>query len=106
MSASPAGAQDRAGLRFARFERYAGPPEFAPQLYHAPIVRALVQEQRLARRNTVNIDGMLLEFIRKRLLHVQYHSVNPRCVITQTIEDSVYVFRVLDGAIEVGGEPI
>ena len=45
----PARRQQRPGLRLARLQRHARPTQLASKPHKFPIMRALVQEQRLAR---------------------------------------------------------
>ncbi len=57
--ARPAEGEQGAGLGFAGFEGYAGPAELPPQAYHAPVVRAFVHEEGFARRDTVDVEGVV-----------------------------------------------
>src|SRR5882672_7788356 len=50
----PAGAEDRAGLSFAGFEGDSRPAQLATEPDLPPIMRAFIEEQRLARRNTMD----------------------------------------------------
>ena len=54
----PASAEDGAGLRLARLERDPGPAEFAAEPDQLPVMRALVEKQRLAGGDAVDIDAV------------------------------------------------
>ena len=60
MGAGPAEAEERPGLRLAGLEGHAGPAEFATEADDAPVMRALIEEERHTLAHGVHIDGMLL----------------------------------------------
>ena len=102
---SPTGAEQRAGLGFAGFERHTRPTQLAPEAHVLPVVRALVEKQRLALAATVRVDGVLFEVIRKGLLHIQEHLEKIRILIVQVIQNRVHIIRLGDGAVEISRQP-
>ena len=53
----------------------------------------------------MHIQGMLFQFIRKRLLHIQNHAINARLLIAQLVQHVVDVIDILDRAIKIRREP-
>ena len=56
----------------------ARPAQLATEPDESPVVGTFVHEQRLPGRDTMDVDPMLLQVIRERLLHVEEHPVEPR----------------------------
>ena len=102
----PTRTEERAGLCLAGLERHASPAEFAPTPHKPPVVRALVEEERLALRDAVHIDGKFLQLVGKGLLDVEQFVESVTLLDLQAVEDVVDVLRVDDGAVEVGREPL
>ena len=105
MGLGPASAEDGAGLSLASLERDPGPAEFAAEPDQLPVMRALVEKQRLAGGDAVDIDAVGLQLVRERLFDVEDHAVQSRVFGQEAIEDFVDVDRVGDGAVEVGRQP-
>ena len=105
MGLGPASAEDGAGLSLASLERDPGPAEFAAEPDQLPVMRALVEKQRLAGGDAVDIDAVGLQLVRERLFDVEDHAVQSRVFGHEAIEDFVDVDRVGDGAVEVGRQP-
>ena len=103
--ARPAQAQERSGLCLARLQRHAAPAERTAQAHQGPVVRALVHEQRLARRYRAHVDLMALQVVRERLLDVQDRREGARLVVAQAIQYAVHVLGIAHGAVEVGRQP-
>ena len=106
MRLGPAGTEDRAGLRFASLEGHARPAQLTAQPDQPPVMRAFVQKERLAGRDAVHVDSVLLQLVWKRLLDVEDHSVNARMLAAQTIEHFIHILGIIDCAVEIGAEPI
>src|SRR5438477_12233558 len=70
MRLGPAGTEDRAGLRFASLEGHARPAQLTAQPDQPPVMRAFVQKERLAGRDAVHVDSVLLQLVWTRLLDV------------------------------------
>jgi len=79
MRLGPGKAEQRAGLRFAGLERDAAPAETTTETHKFPIVRALVEEQGLARGHTAHVDLIRLQVIREPLAaHIERAGVDLR----------------------------
>ena len=101
----PAQAQERSGLRLARFQRHAAPAERPAQAHQGPVVGALVHEQRFARGHRAHVDPVLLQVVRERLLDVQDRCVRARLTVAQTVQDTVHVLGIVHRAVEVRRQP-
>ena len=67
-------------------------------------MRALVEEERHALADGVDVDEVLLQFIRERLFDVTESLPEFRELGLHAVEDAVHVGWVHDRAVEVGGE--
>ena len=101
----PAQAQERPGLRLAGLQRHAGPAQLATARDHLPVVGALIHEEGLALRDAAHVDAVFLEIVGEGLLDVENHVEDLRLLGSEPVENLVHVARLLDRAVEVGGEP-
>jgi len=81
------------------------PAEFAAEPDQLPIVRALVEKQRLAGGDAVHVDAVSLELVRERLFDVEDHPKNARLLGDEPVENPIHVRGIGDGAVEIGGQP-
>ena len=102
----PAEAEQGAGLRLAGLERHAGPAQPPPHADERPVVRALVHEQRLARRHRAHVERMALEVVGKGLFDIEEHPEDPRVLAHQAVENFGDVRRIGDGAVEIAAQPV
>src|SRR5690606_23156043 len=86
-------------------ESDARPTQLASTPNDSPIVRALVEKERLARRDRPHVDLVRIEIIRKGLLDIEDHRVNARLFDEEPVEHLRDVLRIAHGAVEIGGEP-
>src|SRR5437899_955097 len=100
MGLRPTAAEHRAGLRLASLQGHTRPTEFTTAPNLLPIVRAFVQEKWFARRNTMHVDGMLIQFVREGLLEIQDHAVGSRLVVAKPVKDISDISGIGDRAIE------
>ena len=66
-----------------------------------PIVGAFVHEQRLAGRNAVHVDAVLLEVVGERLFYVQNHLIDARMLLHESKARSKG-FETIAGVDEAG----
>ena len=77
----------------------------AAQLDQLPVVRTLIHEKGLARRDTVDIDLVVRKIIGEGLLDIENHLVDARMILHQPVEDLVHIGGFGDRAVEVAGQP-
>lgn len=102
----PAEAKQSACLGLAGFQGDACPAERTAEFDEIPVVGAFIHEEGFAGGDAVDVDGVGEEVVRKRLLDVEEHSIEAGVFTEEAVEDVVDVGRVVDRAIEVGGEPM
>ena len=88
------------------FSATPGPAQRPAELDEVPVVGALVHEQRLPRRDAVDVDPVRFQLVGERLLDVEDHPVKTGMFHDQAIEDRVDVGRVVHRAVEVDGQPV
>ena len=62
---------------------------------------AFIKKKRATRADRMNRNGMLYQFVRERLLHIQQERKHARFFVPQSIKDFDYVGRIGNGAIEI-----
>ena len=106
MRLRPATAQQCPRLSLARLQRHTRPAQLAAHFHQPPVMRALVQEQRFAGRYAMHVNGMPFQLVRKRLLNIKNHTINPRVLVAQPVKDDIDVFRLRNRAVEISRQPI
>ena len=80
-------------------------PRLPPEFHKLPVVRALIEEERLARGDAAHVEHVVLQLIREGLLHVERARIDLRLVAQQLVEDLIHILRLLHRAVEVRAQP-
>jgi hypothetical protein len=69
-------------------------------------VGAFVKEQWFAGTEAAHVEAVLFEFVGERLFDIKEHPINAWVGVAQAVENVINVDGVVDGAIEIGGQPV
>ena len=103
VSFCPSEAQESASLSLAGLQRDASPAQRPSEHDLTPVVGAFIHEERLSRRNRVDIDLVFFQLVREWLLDVEDRPVNSRLFLEEAVENGIDVLGLGDGAVEIGG---